>query len=236
MVSARRPIYLLADSQPLFSHSEESIVGRIESQFISTSRATAAYLAASNGDCPAFFQVFKAAMSGIGIDDYRMIPTEPTQRDRDYLSKADLVLLAGGDVALGWEAFERAGLIELVRARYQAGATLVGVSAGAVQLGAKGWKMTVREREAFDTFNLAPWLIDVHDNSGWVNLATGVRVFKGELVGIGIPKGGTAIVHPDLTVEPGRIGLAEIRLVGNQVQHSLLVPRTSQAPNRLDPN
>jgi peptidase E len=48
---------------------------------------------------------------------------------------AHVLVLAGGDVEAGWNAFTRSGLRELIEMRYRAGAVLVGVSAGTVQLG-----------------------------------------------------------------------------------------------------
>ena len=39
----------------------------------------------------------------------------------------------------GWTAFEETGLKDKLMERYYAGALLIGISAGAIQLGLKGW-------------------------------------------------------------------------------------------------
>ena len=57
----------------------------------------AAYLGASNGDQPEFYELFCAAVDTVGIRDTRHVPSDPSAADRSYLEGADLVLLAGGD-------------------------------------------------------------------------------------------------------------------------------------------
>src|SRR5690349_4947937 len=107
-MSTVKPILLLADSQLLFWREESG------EPFLARARALleadgpvrpykAAYLGASNGDAPEFYQLFVAAMEEIGIRDCRLIPSNPTPEDRSFLHQADLVLLAGGDVERGWD-------------------------------------------------------------------------------------------------------------------------------------
>ena len=43
----------------------------------------------------------------------------------------DLVVLAGGDVQLGWRAFVKVGLDHTLRKEARSGAVVVGISAGA---------------------------------------------------------------------------------------------------------
>ena len=105
-------------------------------------------------------------MAEIGIRDCRHVPARPSNEDLAFLNEADLILLAGGDVERGWQAFEATGLKEKIVERYYAGAILMGVSAGAVQLGLKGWD----EGEVFDTFRLVPFVVDVHDEPNWTRL------------------------------------------------------------------
>src|SRR2546423_9704340 len=93
-----KPLYLLADSQLLFlRETEHAFMNRIREALDSTD-PKAAYLGASNGDDPAFYSIFEAAMQSIGISQCRMVPVHPSADDLAFLQSADLVLLAGGDV------------------------------------------------------------------------------------------------------------------------------------------
>jgi peptidase E len=224
-VSTIKPIILLADSQLLFYReegepfltraveaSEEGDVGR---------PLKAAYLGASNDDAPEFYDLFVAAMSEVGVRDTRMIPSDPRPEDRSFLESADLILLAGGDVERGWDVFERTGLKEAIISRYYAGALLIGVSAGAVQLGLKGWN---EDEKIFDTFRLVPFVIDVHDEPNWVRLSQIVPKAGEHARGFGIPSGGGAIYHADYSVEPVRHALVEMSLTEEGVRQALLFP------------
>ncbi|ETW93945.1 MAG: hypothetical protein ETSY2_50520, partial [Candidatus Entotheonella gemina] len=136
---SRLPIFLLADSKPLFrSTLGGSVLGSLRR--VLPRRAKAAYLGASNGDDPAFYSIFEAAMDAIEITERRMVTSAYTDAERAFLADAQLVLLSGGDVARGWEVFTRTGMHDAVVERLSAGALCVGVSAGAVQLGLQGWQ------------------------------------------------------------------------------------------------
>lgn len=181
---------------------------------LAAGRRRAAYVGASNGDDPAFYSIFQGAMEAVGIGERRMVLAHLPAEDREFLERADLVLLAGGDPVRGWRAFEESGIGELVVSRYWAGATLVGVSAGAVQL---GWGMPaagVAPRDASDLtggFRLVPYWVGVHqEDEDWATLAATVAASGTNVPGIGVPGGGAAIVHPDHTLEPVRRPLVEI--------------------------
>ena len=233
-----KPIFLLADSQLLFWREEtgEPFLARarwlLEEDEPGKS-FKAAYLGASNGDAPEFYELFVAAMAEIGIKDCRMIPSNPQPEDRSFLHQADLVLLAGGDVERGWDVFELTGLRDAVSQRYYGGSLLIGVSAGAVQLGLKGWN---EEEKIFDTFRLVPFVIDVHDEPDWQRLSQIVPRAGEHARGFGIPSGGGALFHPDYSVEPVRHPLVEMSRTDEGVQQSLLLPgevseATTAAPN-----
>lgn len=230
-MSTVKPIFLLADSQLLFWREEsgEPFLARARQLLEADGPADgdtpsfkAAYLGASNGDAPEFYQLFEAAMAEIGIRDCRLIPSNPKPEDRSFLHQADLVLLAGGDVERGWDVFEATGLRDAVAQRYYGGALLIGVSAGAVQLGLKGWN---EEEKIFDTFRLVPFVIDVHDEPSWARLSQIVPLAGEHARGFGIPTGGGALYHPDHSVEPVRHPLVEMsRTEEEGVRHSLLLP------------
>lgn len=225
-MSTVKPIFLLADSQLLFWREENGEPFLARARRLLEADAgdrsfKAAYLGASNGDAPEFYQLFEAAMEEIGIRDCRLIPSEPRPEDRSFLHQADLVLLAGGDVERGWDVFERTGLREAVAQRYYGGSLLIGVSAGAVQLGLKGWN---EDEKIFDTFRLVPFVIDVHDDPTWGRLAQIVPLAGEHARGFGIPTGGGALYHPDHSVEPVRHPLVEMSRTDEGVRQALLLP------------
>ncbi|MCB1053956.1 MAG: Type 1 glutamine amidotransferase-like domain-containing protein [Acidobacteria bacterium] len=221
-----QPILLLADSQLLFwRHEGDLFLSRIR-EMLDRDQPRAAYVGASNGDQPEFYMLFQGAMEGAGIDVCRMIPSEPEAEDLDFLASADLILLAGGDPWRGWQVMQQNGLLEKVVERYYAGALLIGVSAGAAQLGLYGLK----ERDGkpvgkFEAFKLVPYLIDVHDEPEWPRMHLALGKIQESLRGLGIPTGGGALVHPDLTVEPLRHPLTEFHLDDEgEVVQALLFP------------
>lgn len=227
MATAIKPIFLLADSQLLFWRDEEGrrFLDRALELIAAEApdkQPAAAYLGASNGDAPEFYELFVAAMGEIGIHDCRHIPSKPGDEDFAFLEQADLILLAGGDVRRGWEAFAEAGLKDKIAARYYAGAVLVGVSAGAVQLGLKGWDED--DSKLFDTFCLVPFVIDAHDEPSWSRLLRAVAKAGEHARGLGLPMGGGALYHPDYSVEPVRQPLTEVDLTESGPRQALLFP------------
>ena len=233
-MSTIKPIFLLADSQLLFWRDEgEPFLGRaralIDADADQAGRAPrAAYLGASNGDAPEFYQLFLAAMEQIDVRDCRQIPAQPAAEDLDFLAGADLILLAGGEVRRGWDAFKAAGLDQKLVERYYSGALLLGVSAGAVQLGLRGWDET-GERTS-EMLRIVPFVVDVHDEPGWGRLLQAVPRAGEHARGIGIPSGGGAIYHPDYFVEPVRHPLVEVSQAESGMQQALLLPGQVTGP------
>ncbi len=125
-------LVLLADSPPLFRTRED---GKSWLADLRETFTRAAYLGASNGDRPEFYEIFEAAMSRVGEMECRHIRADATAEDLEFMKSADLVLLAGGDVELGLEAFAKSGLDKAIEEAFARKALLIGVSAGAVQLG-----------------------------------------------------------------------------------------------------
>ena len=221
---ARPPLFLLADSQLLFWADEDGqFIDRIAA-WTGPGAPRAAYLGASNGDNPEFYSLFAAAMEGIGPVECRMIPAEPTDEERDFTARADVILLAGGDVRRGWSAFERNGMRELVERRHREGAVLIGVSAGAVQLGTAGWPEG-EPAAAFGTWGLAPFVVHAHaEASGWRELEAVVRDRGEGARGIGIPLGGGLVYHADATVEAVRHPLHEVSVRGGELSRAIILP------------
>ena len=185
----------------------------------------AAYIGASNGDRPEFYAIFEAATDAIGITDRRMIDSSFGPDHRAFLERAQLIVLAGGDVRLGWNTFEKTGMKDVILGRYTQGAVLVGISAGAVQLGRYGIVETPGSpgTELLDVFKLVPAVIDTHDERAeWARLSRTIQLLKGAATGLGIPSGGGVIMHPASTIEPLRRPAHEFRFEGTRVTHSML--------------
>ncbi|HEX2079883.1 MAG TPA: Type 1 glutamine amidotransferase-like domain-containing protein [Longimicrobium sp.] len=222
------PLFLLADSQLLFWPEEEGpFADRIAAAAPAAPRA--AYLGASNGDNPDFYSIFLAAMERIGPAECRMIPAVPSDDERAYLEAAELVVLAGGDVERGWRAFQASGVNELVERRYREGVVLVGVSAGAVQLGTAGWPAGNPDAP-FGTWGLAPFVVDAHaEDADWAELRTVVAARGEGARGFGIPRGGGLVYHPDGSVEAVRRPLYEFTVVGGELVTATILPPAAAA-------
>ncbi|HZQ45456.1 MAG TPA: Type 1 glutamine amidotransferase-like domain-containing protein [Verrucomicrobiae bacterium] len=226
-----RPIYLLADSQLLFLKQDgvpflKSIVDPLDPVL-----AQAAYIGAANGDDPEFYQIFQSAMESVGIRNCRQICSTFSPAEKALLEAADIILLAGGDIEKGWNAFQLAGITELLRKKYKAGSTILGISAGAILLGLSAWRTeTVASETIFDALNLVPLVIGVHEEkTEWANLRKRISLGQGFTRGIGIGAGAGMIFHPDQSVEPIRRPLHEFYRTSLQVCSGLLVPKGQAA-------
>ncbi|OBI38816.1 peptidase [Mycobacterium sp. E1386] len=223
---AQQPLYLFADSQLLFWKRRDRLL--LEEALDGLARDTplsAAYIGASNGDRPEYYGIFEAAMDALGVTDRRMIDSSFGPADRAFLERAWLIVLAGGDVRLGWDTFEHTGMKDVILRRHAQGAVLVGVSAGAVQLGRYGIVETPDSAslELLAVFNLVPMVIDAHDErGGWGRLSRMIHVLEGAVSGLGIPSGGGVILHVDGTIEPLRHPAHEFHFEGGRVNHSVL--------------
>lgn len=224
--SSRQPLYLLADSQLLFWKRRDRLL--LEAALDGLARDTqlrAAYIGASNGDRREFYEIFEAATDDVGIVNRRMIDSSFGRDDHTFLERAQLIVLAGGDVRLGWTTFEKTGMKDVILGRYTDGAILVGISAGAMQLGQYAIVDAPESSatELLDVFKLAPAVIDTHDErANWARLSHTIQSLQGAATGLGIPSGSGVIVHPDTTIEPLRRSAHQFRFEGAHVTHSLL--------------
>lgn len=235
VTSRKKPLYLFADSQLLF-WNDGGVPFLMRARNDLDARAwpapRAAYLGASSGDEPAYYEIFVGAMEGIGVRTCRHIPATPTEDDRAFLDQADLILLAGGDVERGLSAFHASGIHRTILARHAAGTVLLGVSAGAVQL---GLAPAGRGDPALEPLGLVPFFVGAHDEPDWTSLGDVVLAGGEGSRGIGVPLAGAAIVDPgrqDCPIEPVRKPLAELVMEKGQLRRALLWPRAiASAPD-----
>jgi cyanophycinase len=219
-----KPLYLLADSQLLFAKRDETSLPARVREDLETDDPKAAYIGAANGDQPEFYSLFVGAMELMEIPNCRMIPAQPSREDMLFLEDADLILLAGGDVEQGWQAFERNGVKELLPRRRYDGAILVGVSAGAVQLGL-GALGKAAQPKRLQMFGMAPFYVGAHDEENdWWDLRALINLSQTDVRAIGISMGGGAIYHPDGVLEPIRKPLTEFSKQNDMISENLLTP------------
>jgi cyanophycinase len=225
-----QPIYLFAGSELLFWKTDSGLFIEAIRRAIDEEAPKAAYIGASNGDAPEFYSIFEAAMDGIGVSARRMIHASFPAEEREFLRQARIVLLAGGDVERGWNVFTETGMKDEILNCYRSGAVLIGVSAGAMQLGQHALvEHGESSHQLIDSFQLVPFVLDVHDEQrDWSGLSSTIRLLEGTTVGIGIPTGGGMVFHPDQTVEAVRRPLHEFRVDNETLKRSLLMPSEAQ--------
>ncbi len=223
------PLYLLADSQLLFSRADDnSLPGAIRAN-LPASEPKAAYVGASNHDRKEFYDLFVTAMQMMGISRCHMVPSELGDEDRVFLEKSDLILLAGGDVEHGWQVFERSGMKDVILKKRYDGSVIVGISAGAVQLGL-GALTDAEQPKKVDMFGFAPFYVGAHEeNDEWWNLRALVTLSQSRTRGVGVPMGGGAVYWPDGTLEPIHRPLIELVKEGHRVNERLLLPLKTAA-------
>ncbi|HLG55483.1 MAG TPA: Type 1 glutamine amidotransferase-like domain-containing protein [Vicinamibacterales bacterium] len=222
MISAPRPILLLADSRLLFLPEGRAAV---RSALGRESVRLAAYVGASNGDLVEYYEIFRAAMSGFGVDDSCMVSSAFDDRDAALLESADLVLLSGGDVATGWKVFSRTRMADALRQRHRSGATLIGVSAGAVLLGQFAMPAAQDGAAVFKLLRLCPFVVDVHDErQQWKRLVHTMRALDVDIEGLGIRTGGGALCWADGRIDAIRTPADYFRSRGGDVTCRVLSP------------
>ncbi|HEY2168841.1 MAG TPA: Type 1 glutamine amidotransferase-like domain-containing protein [Candidatus Angelobacter sp.] len=219
-----KPLYLLADSQLFFWNSDSNSLAERVHADLDSSSPKAAYIGASNGNQPEFYNLFQAAMEAMGISNCRAVPSQPSKEDISFIEEADLILLSGGDVEWGWRTFEQNGLKELVPRKRFDGAILMGVSAGAVQLGL-GCLSNSAQPKQIDMFRFAPFYVGAHDEENdWWDLRALVNLSQTDTRAIGIPAGGGAVYQSDGTLEPIRKHLTELTRESARITENVLTP------------
>ncbi len=230
---------MFADSQVLFWTGKDGLfLNRVLSSLkegSSRKKFKAAYIGASNDYKPEYYEIFVSAMTQIKIKNCRMIPSHPSPEDKKFLSKADIILLAGGDVEKGLKIIKNNGLHEIILEQYYNGAIIIGVSAGAVQLGLKGWRVS-KENNFYliETIKIIPYVIDVHDEGDWSRLNQAVAESEKYTKGFGIPAGGGAIFHPDWSIEAVRHSLTEFSYLDEGIKQSIILPPDSNFEKKID--
>lgn len=205
------PIYLFADSQLLFWKTNGELFLKSLLVHISSPTPIAAYIGASNGDQKAYYEIFELAMNGIGINQCGMVSSDYGHDDKKLLETADIIVLAGGDTRRGCQIFKQTGMNTLIHERHKKGVIIIGISAGAMQLGASAvQKNEVASYSKLSTLKLVPLIIDTHDEkNNWSRLKSTIELHDTIKTGFGIPLGTGLIYYPDSTLEILRDNVVE---------------------------
>lgn len=221
---ALKPIYLLADSRLLFwKRPDGSLFLREVAEATEVQCPSAAYIGASNDDSLEFYHgIFEPAMQQIRSSECRMILKRPSAEDAKFLENADIVLLAGGSVEKGWRAFAENGLQQLIPRCFMEGAVLIGVSAGAVQIGRGG--LAEDGTTLLETFGLLPFYVGAHEEKeNWASLRKTLELTEEPCRGVGLPFGGGAVYRANELEPVGKPAIELFRDNGRMVE-SLAVP------------
>lgn len=230
-MSLLKPIFLFSDSQLLFWQQDGELFLKTILNYISSDSPKAAYVGASNGDVPDFYQIFVASMKGIGIDDCQMIPSDCSAKELKALEKANVILLAGGDVDKGWQVLQDKGMLKRIRKAYREGAVLIGISAGAIQLG-QYWLNEELEGSDMQTMaQMLPFSVDAHEeDNDWQRLKDLMQQVESKNRGIGIPKGGGVICLPNNKIKVVRFPSTEFIIQGSTIVMSSIDPEDLDVP------
>jgi len=202
-----RSIYLLADSQLLFSKNEKNkyyLRSIIEQSSKEAKDFNAVYIGASNGDQPEFYELFIAAMKNIDIPNCSKISSDFNAEDEKNIDNADIILLAGGDVEVGLNVLETTGMGQKIVEKYNQGTvTIIGVSTGAIQLGWECLTGNEDKKEIRNAIQIVPFIVDTGGNYflEWKNLKSMIETSKTMKRGIAIPSGSGIVYHGDQSVE-----------------------------------
>ncbi len=219
---APQKILLLSDSQLLF---RDDIMARLLPA--ERNHLKAAYIGVSSDDEPVFYEIFRGTMQNLGIDHLKHIHTLFPDEEREFLQQADLILLGGGDTQRGWQILRQSGMNEILAKRYYDGSVMIGVSAGAVQLGLFASTGDGADNEML---KLIPLVIDVHDEQNDWHALQELLTRKGPyMTGVGIPLGGGLLYHPEPALEAVAQPIYEFRFSGSQLKRQLLFPNKQEA-------
>ena len=223
-MTSPKPIYALADSSLFFLGRPDgsSFLDEI-AQRTGVKRPAIAYIGASNRDSlEVYHSLFESAIEGADLGEHRMVLSRPAQEDAKFLERAEIIVLAGGDVHLGWRVFEENGLKELIRRRFVEGVLLIGVSAGAVQLGIGD--LAEDGCSVLPTFGLLPFYVGAHgEQEDWSFLRRVASLSGKRSHAIGIPRSG-GIRYENGEIEILKGSLFEIVTDEGRSRESIIYP------------
>lgn len=166
------------------------------------------YLGVANGDDARFGAALAQVAKDAGAHEV-VWPKLARKRKqlatmRAALAAADLVFVGGGDVDAGMQALREAPLVDDLHAAADRGVVFVGMSAGAIMLGARWirWPHAHagdHDAETYECVGMVPYAIDTHgEGDGWheamAYAAVRARELGAEARAYCVPSGGALVI------------------------------------------
>ncbi len=186
---------LLSDSQLLFRKNSTheyylSCLHRLSEKPL----RRAVYIGASNGDVPEYYSLFETGMENLGIMECKHLKFEEGKDFQEEIDQADVILLAGGNPELGYKRMLTSGIWKQLQNRILKQGIIIGISAGAVQLG-KRIMSDNHSHDGVQGLNMFNYIIGAHEEQDqWSNLKENVGKVP-NAKGIGIPFGTGLVLH-----------------------------------------
>ena len=184
--------------------------------------AVGCYLGASNGDLDEYYSMFELAAKRINLSPRHVKATSNSDADRRCVAEeAALILLAGGDPLVGLSAFKASALDASICLAHSRDAVLVGISAGAMQIGSHVYNPG-DEGVPQRALGLVPLFIGAHEEEeDWKSsraalsavLRANAPADDVEFLGLGLPYQSGVTVHEDGSLTP--IGQAGCPVLGS---------------------
>ena len=170
-----------------------------------------AYVGAASGDNASFFHRLGELFERAGARDVVLAPTCGKRKNRDQIAQqtvteADVIFISGGDVEAGMDALWAAGIMPVLRARFEAGVPFIGLSAGSVMLGREWitWPDPDDDTSArlFPCMGFVPAICDAHgEEDDWQELRAAMQLQPPGACGYGISAPAMLRMHPDGRME-----------------------------------
>lgn len=186
---------LLADSQLLFtSQYSKELQVFFRNKF---SNAHGLYIGAANGDQADFYALACDAFQAFGASlSWAASTKEATVKSYDFY------VLAGGDVAQGWDYLSQPPVQAHLQSAYARGAVFIGISAGAIHLANTISPSGNTLHRFFDWVDLA---VAVHEERDlWPTKTHWERHWRTQIALLCIPFAGAMIVHAGEYFQAGK--------------------------------
>ena len=206
------PMALLADSQLLFGGKKGEALSQWVMEKVAVRRVDdalgifepskkAVYIGAANGNAIEFYQMATDICRQWGIDS--VVHAENAQQLVDLnVEGIAVVILAGGDVALGWAFLSQPSVRGWLNHYTQANGLIIGISAGAIHL-ASTYSKEHDSRVCF--LEYCPVNIAAHEElEEWPTIRLWQQsVDDAQPLFIGLPLGGGMLIEPNIIMFKG---------------------------------
>ena len=209
MAAGPKPVYLLAGGRSSIVRRGPDPLIQSALRLAGTGRPFVAYVGAASRDSAPFLAMIGGLLRKAGAREVKLAPLYGRRANPEVAMRTiracDVVFMSGGDVELGMNVLNKAGIVGFLRDQYLDGKPFFGASAGSIML-AKSW---VRWRddddessaELFPCIGIAQVYCDTHgEEDEWAELRALTRLVSPGTVTYGIPSGAALVSNPDESV------------------------------------